>query len=157
MRHSTFASLLITVSLLACASASSAPPVTGSSASITETETGGVIRLSQESRSVSIAIEASAARVWSVLPAVYEKLGIATEVKDAANRTIGTSGFTQQRLDGRRTADQVVTGYDFLELCIDKESGGSEPSRHSSGSQDHSHDEEALDVADHRDHRSAIA
>jgi hypothetical protein len=66
--------------------------------------------LSQETKAVSIAIEASAARVWSVLPGVYERLGIPTEVNEAANRRIGTRGFTGQRLDGRRTTDWVTCG-----------------------------------------------
>lgn len=110
MRHSTFASLLLALLSAACASASSPRPVPGSAASINETETGGFIRLSQESKAVSIGIEASAARVWSVLPVVYERLGIATEVREAATRTIGTHAFTQQRLDGRRTADWVTCG-----------------------------------------------
>lgn len=103
-------SLILALSLAGCASANSPPPVAGSAASISETETGGFIRLSQESKAVSVGIEASAARVWSLMPAVYERLGILTEVKEDATRTIGTRAFTQQRLDGRRTAEWVMCG-----------------------------------------------
>jgi len=110
VRLSAPASLLLALLSVACAPAGSPHPVPGSAASINETETGGFIRLSQESKAVSIGIEASAARVWSVLPAVYGRLGIAAEVREEASRTIGTRGFTQQRLDGRRTGDWVTCG-----------------------------------------------
>jgi hypothetical protein len=77
---------------------------------VTDTETGGLIRLSEDSRSVSVSLDAPPAKVWSVLPAVYRRLSIPLESVDETSMTIGTRSFTQSRLDGRRTLEWARCG-----------------------------------------------
>lgn len=45
-------------------------------------------------------IGATAARIWSVLPAVYDSLGVAVTDRDSAARTIGNSSFKIRRRFG---------------------------------------------------------
>ena len=59
---------------------------------------------------MSVSIDAPAAKVWSVLPGVYEKIGIKPEFADDAVMTIGTRSFTSSRLDGKRTTDFIRCG-----------------------------------------------
>ena len=101
--------LLLTL-LMACASAPPPMPTTGPSAHVSDTETGGLVRLSQDSKSTSISLDAPAAKVWGVLPAVYRRLGITPERNEAATMTIGTQAYTQSRLDGKRTLEWVRCG-----------------------------------------------
>jgi hypothetical protein len=97
---------------LLSAACASAPPQTspGSSASVVGTETGPIIKLSQESQSVTVSLDAPPAKVWSVLPGIYAKLAINTEMNDPAAMSIGTRSFTQSRLDGKRTTDWLRCG-----------------------------------------------
>ncbi len=85
-------------------------PVRATEASVIDSESGPFIRLGQQSGSVSVSSDAAPDRVWSVLPVVYEKLGIRAEVNEAATLTIGTRGFTQTRIEGKRTSDWIRCG-----------------------------------------------
>jgi hypothetical protein len=85
-------------------------PTTGPSAHVSETATGGFIRLSEDSKATSISLDAPPAKVWAALPAVYRKLGITPDRNDAATMTIGTQAYTQSRLDGRRTLEWMRCG-----------------------------------------------
>lgn len=94
-----------------CAAATSpAGEAPGPSASVADTETGGTFRLSSDRNFVSMALDASAAKVWDLLPGVYRKLGVPVEINDAAARKIGTQAYMLPRLDGKRTADWVRCG-----------------------------------------------
>ena len=94
-----------------CSSAtSSAGSGPGPSANVSETETGGFIRLNNDSKSVSVTLDAPPDKVWKVLPAVYGRLGISTEISDAFARMTGTTTFTQSRLAGKRTLDWIRCG-----------------------------------------------
>lgn len=79
-------------------------------AAVNATETGEFIRLNSESRAISSAVEVPPEKVWSVLPRVYQKFGIETEVSEASTRTIGTRAFTKPNLGGRRTSEWVRCG-----------------------------------------------
>ena len=93
-----------------CASAGTPPAGAGAPGSISGTETGGVIRMGQDSRAVSVALAASPDQVWAALPGVYRELGIQAEMRDDATRSIGTRGFTGGRIGGKRTMDYVRCG-----------------------------------------------
>ncbi len=109
MARSISSAILCVLLASGCATAP-ATPVRGTETSIIDSESGPFIRLGQQSGSVSVSSDATPDRVWSVLPLVYEKLGIRTEVNEAATRTIGTRGFTQTRIEGKRTADWIRCG-----------------------------------------------
>jgi hypothetical protein len=97
--------------LTACASASSPPAGAGTPGSITGSDVGGgTIRMGTDSRATSIFISATPEQVWAVLPSIYQELGIQTEMRDDALRTIGTRGFTGGRIGGKRTGDFVRCG-----------------------------------------------
>lgn len=102
----------LAVTIVLSAACASAPPQTspGSSASITATETGPIIKLAQESQSVTVSLNAPPAKVWSALPVVYGMLAISAEMNDAPTMTIGTKSFTQGRLDGKRSTDWMRCG-----------------------------------------------
>ena len=68
------------------------------------------VRLNQESQAVSVSIDAPAKKVWSVLPRVYEQLGIKADFADDAAMAIGANSFTASRLDGKRTSEFVRCG-----------------------------------------------
>jgi hypothetical protein len=108
-RFLTAAAASATIHLLtACASASSPPAGAGTPGSITGSDVGGgTIRMGTESRATSISISATPEQVWAVLPSVYQELGIQTEMRDDALRSIGTRGFTGSRIGGKRTGDFV--------------------------------------------------
>ena len=93
--------------ITACASTAAAPTGAGTPGSISGSETGGMIRIGEDSRAVSIAIAAAPDQVWAVLPGVYQELGIQAEIRDEASRMIGTRGFTGSRIGGKRTSDFV--------------------------------------------------
>ncbi len=93
-----------------CATAPATPVRGETQASIIDSESGPFIRLNQQSQSVSVASTAPPDRVWAVLPVVYEKLGIRAEVNEAATRTLGTRGFAQTRIEGKRTAEWIRCG-----------------------------------------------
>lgn len=101
-------SILCLAAVAGCASA--APSSAGAPASTHATESGVLVRLNQESQAVSVSIDAPAAKVWSVLPRVFEQIGVKPEFVDAASMTIGTRSFTASRLDGKRTSDAVRCG-----------------------------------------------
>ena len=97
----------------ACASAPAHPESSpGPSAHVSDTETGGIFRLSDDSKSVSLSIDAPPEKVWGALSVVYEKLGIRSELNDSTARSIGTRAYSQSRLDGKRTRDWVRCGND---------------------------------------------
>lgn len=101
-------SILCLVAVAGCASA--APSSPGSPASTHATESGVFVRLNQESQAVSVSIDAPAKKVWSVLPRVYEQLGIKADFADDAAMAIGANSFTASRLDGKRTSEFVRCG-----------------------------------------------
>ena len=101
-------SILCLVAVAGCASA--APSSPGAPASTHATESGVLIRLNQESQAVSVSIDAPAAKVWSVLPRVYEQLGIKADFADDAAMSIGANSFTASRLDGKRISEFVRCG-----------------------------------------------
>lgn len=107
MRYIALASLSI---LAGCATVASPPAGAGSPGSISSTETGGVIRMGQDSRAVSVSLEAPPDQVWAALPGIYQQLGIQAEMREDATRTIGTRAFTGSRIDGKRTTDFVRCG-----------------------------------------------
>ena len=97
--------------LSACASSpSSAPAGAGTPGSISGTETGGMIRMGQDSRAVSVGLAATPEQVWAVLPGIYQEIGVQTEMRDDALRTIGTRGFTGGRIAGKRPLEFVRCG-----------------------------------------------
>ena len=98
-------SILSLAAVAGCASAATSPP--GAGASAHATESGVFVKLSQESQAVSVSIDAPAERVWSVLPRVYEQLGIKPDFADDVAMTIGTRSFAASRLDGKRTSEAV--------------------------------------------------
>ncbi|HEX2721396.1 MAG TPA: hypothetical protein VHM24_00660, partial [Gemmatimonadaceae bacterium] len=106
----------ILTAALAVASCAPPPPSTpittqaGPSASVTETETGGMFQLSEQGSDVTVGLRAPADSVWVWLPKVYQKLGIPTDYTDVNALVIGTRAFKSSRLDGRRTADYVRCG-----------------------------------------------
>ena len=78
-------------------------------ARVTDTETSGFIRLSDEPSAATV-IEAPLDRVWALLPGVYETIGVAGDIDDAAARVYGTRRFTSNRLDKNRTDAFVRCG-----------------------------------------------
>lgn len=98
------------VAATGCATAATPPAGAGAPGSISGTETGGVIRMGQDSRAVSVALSASPDEVWAALPGVYRELGIQAEMRDEATRSLGTRGFTGGRIGGKRTMDYVRCG-----------------------------------------------
>ena len=107
MRYATLALLSL---VAGCATAASPPAGAGSPGSISSTETGGMIRMGQDSRAVSVSLDASPDQVWAALPGIYEQLGIQAEMREEATRTIGTRSFSGSRIDGKRTTDFVRCG-----------------------------------------------
>jgi hypothetical protein len=98
-------SILCLAAVAGCASAVTSSP--GAGASAHATESGVFVKLSEEPQNVSVSIDAPAEKVWSVLPRVYEQLGIKPEFADDAAMTIGTRSFTASRLDGKRASESV--------------------------------------------------
>ena len=89
------------VLLSACASSqgSSAPPMPDQTVRIPSSNAGGgatLVVASSTSPSVR-SIKASAEKIWSVLPAVYDSLGIPVTERNAATRTIGTTSLKLRR------------------------------------------------------------
>lgn len=110
MGHSITPAMLVALFASGCATAPATPARGETQASVIDSESGPFIRLGQQSASVIAPSGASPERIWSVLPAVYEKLGIRADINEAATRTIGTRSFTQSRLDGKRTSDWIRCG-----------------------------------------------
>ncbi|HVF40388.1 MAG TPA: hypothetical protein VM939_10840 [Gemmatimonadaceae bacterium] len=78
-------------------------------ARVTDTETSGFIRLSDEP-SAAVVIDAPLDRVWALLPGVYETIGVPGDIDDAAARVYGTRRFSSNRLDKNRTDAFVRCG-----------------------------------------------
>lgn len=98
-------SILCLAAVAGCASAATSSP--GAGASAHATESGVFVKLSEEPQNVSVSIGAPAAKVWSVMPRVYERLGIKPEFANDAAMTIGTRSFTASRLDGKRASEAI--------------------------------------------------
>lgn len=105
-----YTTLVFSSLLTACATTGSPPAGAGAPGSISGTETGSLIRMGQDSRAVSVSLDASPEQVWAVLPGIYQELGITAEMRDESVRTLGTRAFTGSRIDGRRTTDFVRCG-----------------------------------------------
>lgn len=92
---------LSVILLTACASSqgSSAPPMPEQTVRIPLSGGGTATTLAiAQSTSPSVKmVPASAKRIWSVLPAVYDSLGIPVTDRDAAVHTIGNSSFKVRR------------------------------------------------------------
>jgi hypothetical protein len=94
--------LLLSVAMLAgCASSpgSSGPPAPDQTVRIPSSGGGTATSLSIAS-STSAAVKTLSApleRIWNVLPAVYDSLGIPVTSRDAATHTIGNSSFKVRR------------------------------------------------------------
>jgi hypothetical protein len=111
VRSTILVAFVLAGSGIACASAGpSASSGAGPSASVADTETGGIFRLSGESNAVSVALDAPPDTVWAVLPGIYKKLGIPAEIHEPSLRRIGTGAYMLSRLDGKRTTEWVRCG-----------------------------------------------
>lgn len=104
--------VLLALLLIACSPAapSPAPSPATRPASITETSTSVAIRLSESHEPATVTLDAPLERVWSIVPEVYQALGIPAEINDPGARVYGTRSFAQSRLGGKRTADYVRCG-----------------------------------------------
>ena len=87
--------------LSACASSqgSSAPPMPDQTFRIPASSGGASTTLAITSSTTSSvkSVPATAERIWSVLPAVYESLGIPITDRDPAARTIGNTSYKVRR------------------------------------------------------------
>lgn len=105
-----------TLALLAGACAAGTPaPGTGSvglPASVVTTSTGAMVRLDTEPVGATAQLDAPPARVWALMPEVYEALGIPAEINDAGARSYGTRRFSQSRVAGKRVAELVRCGHE---------------------------------------------
>ena len=66
--------------------------------------------MGQDSRAVSVGVAATPEQVWAALPGVYRELGITTDMRDDALRTLGARTFTGSRIGGKRSSDFVRCG-----------------------------------------------
>ncbi len=110
MTRTTFALCAALTLLTGCATASSPATGAGTPGSIAGPETGAMITMGGDSRAVSIGIAATPEQVWAVLPGIYQELGITTDTRDDALRTLGARGFTGSRIDGKRSSTFVRCG-----------------------------------------------
>jgi hypothetical protein len=96
MRIATLASLLI---LAACASGGGTPGGAPASQTLGVFSPSGMISttIPGSDRSHTQSLPFSISQVWSVLPAVYDSLGIPVRTLDPATHTIGNDGFALRR------------------------------------------------------------
>lgn len=97
MRHP----ILCLLALAACAPATGTAPATGAAADthvVTSAESINVSTAS-EMRVTSAEVAAPVDRVWQVLPAVYQELGLEAQA-DAAERTVRTQSAVARRIQG---------------------------------------------------------
>jgi len=102
------------VLVAACASATPAPGTrsSGPPAAVVTTSTGAMVRLDPEMAGITVPLDASPDRVWTVLLEVYQALGVPAEINDATTWSYGTRRFSQSRLAGRRVAEFVRCGHE---------------------------------------------
>lgn len=104
MKNVVWSSSLALAIVAGCSSATERPanPL-GSGSSVISTSTGMIIRLESDDTGVSAVIDADSARVWGVLPEVYDSLGIAASVVGDPGLVWGNPRFNGTRIDGART------------------------------------------------------
>jgi hypothetical protein len=105
MRRPISAALLLVTA--ACGATSSVPSPASTPAVRTErvvTSSGGSgvsVNTANVDNNIRLLSTGTAAQVWSVLPQVYEELGIPLTIKDDARKTIGNEGWRTRRQIGR--------------------------------------------------------
>lgn len=70
----------------------------------------GSFRINPQDAHTSRTVSAAPAVVWAALPTVFEELGIATELVQPEQLTLGTAQVTSSRVGGKRTGAYLRCG-----------------------------------------------
>ncbi len=105
MRRPLFAAVVLVTA--ACSGASSGPapvgaPTVRTERVVTSSGGGGVsLNTANVDNNIRLLSTGTAAQVWSVLPQVYEELGIPLTMKDDGRKLLGNDGWRTRRQIGR--------------------------------------------------------
>ena len=100
--------MIVLVGVAGCATAHTGTEQTASESVRIVGAGGGNLRMAPSDGAKPVTVAASVDRVWAVLPAVFDSLGIAIDNLDAGHNVIGHSGMKLHRQLGKTPLTRVI-------------------------------------------------
>ena len=109
--------LLVVVGLAACSSSGGGVPDTAGPTRSTVGVSGptgrGSVDITTEASLMKSTVLVPPTQAWSVLPSVFEELGVPVGLSDPRSRLMGNEGFPARRIEGRPLSRYIDCGSGF--------------------------------------------